>query len=78
MERGAEVSFGTAVERFVMDGDRVRGVVTATSDEDDSALAVQHNIRVFAQVEGPEKQAIATQGDLNSDTAALYLAEAEL
>ena len=45
---------------------RVRGVVTATSDEDDSALAVQHNIRVFAQVEGPEKQAIATQGDLNS------------
>ena len=27
---------------------------------------MQHNIRVFAQVEGLDKQAIATQGDLNS------------
>ena len=45
---------------------RVRGLVTATSDEDDPSQPVQHNIRVFAQVEGLDKQAIATQGDLNS------------
>jgi hypothetical protein len=44
---------------------RVRGLVTTTSDEDDPSHRVHHNIRVFAQVEGLDRQAIATQGDLH-------------
>ena len=45
---------------------RVRGRVTTNSDEDDPSHRVQHNILVFAQVEGLDRQAIATQGEINS------------
>jgi hypothetical protein len=45
---------------------RVRGLVTTTTDEDDPLHRVHHNIRVFAQVEGLDRQAIATQGDLHA------------
>lgn len=44
---------------------RVRGLVTSTGPDDDPTMA-QHNIRVFAHVEGVDKQAIATQGELGS------------
>ena len=46
---------------------RVRGLVTSSSPDDDPTMA-QHNIRVFAHVEGVDKQAIATQGSLGSYT----------
>ena len=44
---------------------RVRGLVTSASEEDEPSNRVRHNIRVFAQVEGLDRQAIASQGDLH-------------
>ena len=44
---------------------RVRGLVTSASEEDEPSNRVRHNIRVFAQVEGLDRHAIASQGDLH-------------
>lgn len=44
---------------------RVRGVTTTTGGDGDGEHGT-HNIRVFAQVEGRDKQAIATQGDVST------------